>query len=47
MELEVYSENTRARKLYERLGFVECGSIPDHSRVNGESFDLIRMYKRL
>lgn len=47
MELEVYSENTRARKLYERLGFTECGRIPDHSRVNGESFDIIRMYKRL
>lgn len=47
MELEVYSENTRARRLYERLGFVECGSIPDHSRVNGGSFDMIRMYKRL
>lgn len=47
MELTVYAENIRARRLYEKLGFIECGRIPDAKRFNEISFDEIRMYKKL
>lgn len=47
IELDVYSENIRARRLYEKLGFIECGAIPDASRVGGKSMRLINMYKKL
>ena len=48
MELEVYSENVRARKLYKRLGFTECGRIPDAIKFpDGTAFDEIRMFKKL
>lgn len=48
MELVVYSDNIRARKLYERLGFKECGRLPDAVRFHdGTAFDEIRMYKKL
>lgn len=48
MELEVFSENIRARKLYKKLGFKECGSIPDAAKFpDGTSYDEIKMYKKL
>lgn len=48
MELTVFSENVRAIRLYERLGFKECGRTPDAARFpDGTSFDEIRMYKKL
>lgn len=37
MELEVVEDNARAVSLYERLGFVRCGCLPDAYRLNGES----------
>ena len=48
MELTVYSENIRARKLYKRLGFKECGAIPDAVKFSdGTTCDEIYMYKKL
>lgn len=48
MELTVFSENVRARRLYGKLGFIECGAIPDAVKFpDGTAFDEIRMYKKL
>lgn len=38
LELEVRSDNARAIALYERMGFVRCGTKHDHIKVNGEYF---------
>ena len=43
-ELQVNSENARARHLYESLGFVECGRIPNAFKyVDGTYADEITM----
>ncbi len=48
MELEVFSGNARARALYTKLGFIECGVIPRAVKFpDGTTFDEIRMYKKL
>lgn len=47
MELTVYADNIRARSLYEKFGFFECGRIPDARRISGAGSDEIRMYKKL
>ena len=48
MELDVVSGNERAIGLYKKLGFAECGRIPDGMRFDdGTSFDRITMYKKL
>lgn len=48
MELEVVSDNTNAISLYERLGFVRCGSIPRANKYkDGNYSDEIRMFKSL
>lgn len=47
VQLTVMDDNPRARRLYERHGFVEYGREPDAVRVNGEALDEILMIKRL
>ena len=48
MELSVYSENIRARKLYERLGFKEWARLPDARKFpDGTYGDEIHMFKKL
>lgn len=48
MELDVFSGNIRARKLYKKLGFKECGAIPGAVKFpDGTSCDDIKMYKKL
>lgn len=45
LELEVVAENDRARALYERVGFRECGTVPRgfHTR-DGRDHDLVLMW---
>jgi len=47
MDLNVFSVNVKARKLYESLGFSIIGCTVDQFRVGGVSIDDIRMCKRL
>lgn len=48
MELGVLSDNTPARSLYKKMGFIECGCIPGAIRLdNGELIDEISMYKQI
>ena len=48
IDLGVFSENTRARKLYERMGFVPIGTRDDAFRLDsGVAVDDILMAKRL
>ena len=48
MELGVLSDNEPARSLYKKLGFVECGCLPDAFYLDdGSSLDEITMYKKL
>lgn len=44
LTLEVYDGNP-AKRLYERLGFIEYGKEADFVRYHGESIDKIMMYK--
>jgi len=41
--LSVFSNNVRARRLYERFGFAVCGHLPHVVRRGGEYFDEERM----
>ena len=45
--LYVFSTNTRAIHVYEKLGFHECGRIPGEFVKNGKYIDRITMIKRL
>ncbi len=48
IELEVFSENERAVKLYEKSGFTVCGRIPDAAKkYDGTFMDEILMIKKL
>ncbi len=48
LELEVVSDNRRAKHLYEKLGFASCGEIPHGFRLrSGEYAPLERMVKFL
>jgi len=44
IKLTVFSINTRAKSLYESLGFVECGRMPGGILFHGEYIDEISMY---
>ncbi|MEK7358498.1 MAG: GNAT family N-acetyltransferase [Bdellovibrionota bacterium] len=43
IELSVYSTNRAGIRLYEKLGFEQCGYTKDYRRVDGASFDAISM----
>lgn len=43
LELEVYSDNEAARRLYERFGFVEEGRFRAYAYRNGEFVDAVSM----
>ncbi|MEM8782294.1 MAG: GNAT family protein [Planctomycetota bacterium] len=46
LQLEVYADNERARRLYRRVGFVEVGRIPRRMKFGpGEYKDSIVMYR--
>ena len=45
--LSVRSDNFRAKALYRKYGFVFCGIWPDYIRIDGQSFDVDLMVKRL
>lgn len=48
LELEVSSQNRRARGLYEKLGFVACGEIPHGFRLKSGGYaSLVMMVKML
>lgn len=42
--LEVFSNNTAAKRLYEKVGFKTYGTLPRGIKRNGEYVDLIQMY---
>lgn len=47
-ELEVVSQNSRAIGLYKKLGFTECGRIPDADKyTDGTYDDVLLMVKKL
>jgi RimJ/RimL family protein N-acetyltransferase len=43
VELHVFAENVRARRLYESLGFVVEGTCPRRDKVDGQYRDDIMM----
>lgn len=45
--LTVFSDNEIGKNLYEKVGFTECGRIPDGFIRKGQYSDCIRMCKRL
>lgn len=47
IDLQVFTHNKPARKLYESLGFEFVGETKDFFRVNGESIDDIHMVLKL
>ena len=47
VDLEVLSNNTPARRLYERCGFSFAGELPDLFRIDGESHGYVYMTYRL
>jgi RimJ/RimL family protein N-acetyltransferase len=47
VELDVFSVNMGARRLYERLGFEEVGVVPRKIMRNGQYFDVAAMYADL
>jgi ribosomal protein S18 acetylase RimI-like enzyme len=47
VELEVFATNARARALYRKIGFRECGVIPSKMQRNGRFIDSVQMYIHL
>ncbi len=47
IDLRVLSSNLAAIKLYEKLGFQKVGEIKDMFRIDGESYNDIRMVKKI
>jgi len=47
LRLQVYSPNSVARHLYEKLGFVDYGNLPKGVWYKGEYVDEVVMYKKL
>jgi RimJ/RimL family protein N-acetyltransferase len=47
LELQVYSTNQTAKKLYEKMGFVEYGTLPEAVLYQGEYIDRVHMYRKL
>jgi RimJ/RimL family protein N-acetyltransferase len=47
LTMGVFSTNTRAKHVYEKLGFRECGRIPGEIFKNGQYIDHITMVKTL
>jgi RimJ/RimL family protein N-acetyltransferase len=43
LQLEVYAENLAGIKLYEKMGFKQCGIIPNLFKENGHYCDSIMM----
>lgn len=47
LDLEMFSENTGAKKLYEKFGFEVWGRLPEGLYRQGKYSDLIKMYKKI
>ncbi len=47
LRLWVFGPNTQAKNLYKKLGFVECGSIPEAILRKGEYISHDLMYKKI
>ncbi len=47
IKLEVFSVNARARHLYEKIGFVEYGTLPNSSKRGDKYYDSVLMYYKV
>ncbi len=47
VDLQVRSDNVRAVRLYEKLGFIRLFDYPDYFKINGVKLDVSFMTKRL
>jgi len=47
IQLQVFENNTPAKRLYKKFGFVECGTTPDLFRINGNKIDDTTMILRV
>jgi ribosomal protein S18 acetylase RimI-like enzyme len=47
VELQVYTSNIRAIKLYKKFGFEEEGLVKHFRKLDGQYFDCLNMYKFL
>jgi RimJ/RimL family protein N-acetyltransferase len=47
IELYVFGNNTRARRLYQSVGFVEVGVVPDRFRIGSDVIDDVIMVFKL
>lgn len=47
IELGVFANNPLAKKMYEKMGFVEYGRLPQGIRHRGEFVDHLYMYKKV
>lgn len=45
LTLKVYSENTPAIDLYVKLGFEHFGTLPESVNIQGETMDILYMYR--
>ncbi len=45
--LDVYSENERAIRMYEKIGFMKAGAFPKGLKYKGRYLDDVKMYKPL
>lgn len=47
IDLDVFGSNLAARKLYKKMGFIECGLLPRGYRRKGKYDDCVWMYKKI
>ena len=44
IKLDVVSENIRAKKLYEKFGFIKVGTLPNFYKIDDEYYSMDIMY---
>lgn len=47
IKLIVFANNLIARELYKKLGFIECGTLPEGLLYKGEYIDQIEMFQKI
>jgi RimJ/RimL family protein N-acetyltransferase len=45
--LDVYAKNFIGQNLYKKMGFIECGRLPNGAKYKGKFDDIISMYKKI